>query len=255
MTSAHSTAVYLYCVVRAARVVRAGLPEGVPGATPPAAHPAGRDLFVVTADVPLDVYGPASLEPRLRDLDWVSAVALAHEAVVEHFARGRDRAVIPAKLFTMFSSVEKALSDVAARRGEIDRVMKRIAGCEEYGIRVTRRPAGAASPQPVTSGAAFLLARKAERDAVAIARTQALDAAERAYSALSRHAREAKQRQRRQEPGTNPPVLEAAFLVTAGSRAQFRTEAKRQARACHAAGADLALTGPWPAYNFIGDPS
>ena len=57
---------------------------GVPGGTRPAAHKLSASLWLITADVPLETYGPPQLESRLRDLDWVSQVALAHEAVVEY---------------------------------------------------------------------------------------------------------------------------------------------------------------------------
>lgn len=247
-------AAYLYCVVKSTRRPSlTGVPPGLPGATTPELHEAAASLWVVTSDVPLDVYGPAQLEPRLRDLDWVARAALAHEAVVEHFSRARGAVVVPAKLFTMFSSAKKAVADVARRRTTIERVMKRIAGCEEWGVRVTRttRVATPSAERP-GSGVAFLAARKAARDAVVTARAQALAAASDAYLRLGRHAREATQRERRQEPGTNPPVLEAAFLVESAARARFKAEARRQARACAGVGADLALSGPWPAYNFIG---
>ena len=258
---ANNTAAYLYCVLKSARrPATAGAPEGLAGATPPEAHEAGRGLWVVAAAVPLSEYGPGRLEPRLQDLDWVAAAAVAHEAVVEHFSRRATATVIPAKLFTMFSSVDKAIADVTGRRASIERVMKRIAGAEEWGVRVTRRPglaaapAGTAAPAPV-SGSAFLAARKASRDATANARAATAAAAEQAYHALARHARDARSRERRPEPGSNPPILEAAFLVAARARTRFKAEARRQAAACAAAGADLALTGPWPAYNFVGDPT
>lgn len=253
----HHSAVYLYCVVHSARrppVARA--PEGLAHAARPAVHDAGKGLWVIGADVPLAEYGPGALERRLQDLDWVATAAVAHEAVVEHFSRARGSTAIPAKLFTLFSSVDRAIADVAARRASIARVMKRIAGCEEWGIRVTR---GTAAPAPArirsasTSGAAFLAARKAARDATSNARAAAAAAGENAFNALSRHARDAKARDRRAEPGTNPPVLEAAFLVPLSARAKFNAEARRQAAACAAGGADLTLTGPWPAYNFVGD--
>ena len=83
-------------------------------------------------------------------------------------------------------------------------------------------------------------------------RAASLEAADTAFNRLSRYAKDAQQRPRRQEPGSNPPVLEAAFLVMAGARARFKAEAKRQAALCASAGADLTLTGPWPAYNFVG---
>jgi hypothetical protein len=256
MTKA-ATAVYLYCVVRAARQPSlARVSAGLARATHPRAHRLAGSLWLITADVPLDVYGPDHLEARLGDLEWVSATAIAHEAVVEHFACGRGLAVIPMKLFTMFSSIEKATEEVGHGRDTIERAMKHIAGSEEWGIRISRRP-GAATPadsnmtsQP-TSGAAFLTARKAARDATASLRLAALAAADAAFDRLGRHAKDARRRERRPEAGVNPPVLEAAFLVTAGARARFKAEARRQSAACAAAGAELTLTGPWPAYNFI----
>jgi hypothetical protein len=257
---ANNTAAYLYCVLHSARrPPTARVPQGLAGAAPPEAHEVGRGLWVVAAAVPLNEYGPGRLEPRLQDLDWVAATALAHEAVVEHFARSSTVTVVPAKLFTMFSSMAKAIADVAGRRASIERVIKRIAGAEEWGIRVTRRPGLAAAPAagesaPV-SGSAFLAARKASRDATANARAATAAAAEQAYHALARHARDASSRERRPEPGSNPPILEAAFLVAVNTRARFKAEARRQAAACDTAGADLAITGPWPAYNFVGDPA
>ena len=252
------TAVYLYCVVRAARrPTLARVPAGVPGGTRPEARPVTSSLWLIAADVPLDVYGPAVLEPRLRDLDWVSETALAHEAVVEYFSKSRSAVVIPTKLFTMFSSIEKAVADVEAGKAGIERTMRHIAGSEEWGVRITRQtPTGAATTagparRPKT-GAAFLAARKEARDASAHARAATLAAAEDAFARLGRHARDAQRRPRREEPGSNPPILEAAFLVTSAARARFKKEAKRQAAACAAVGADLTLTGPWPAYNFIG---
>jgi hypothetical protein len=252
-----STAVYLYCVVRAARRPSLSrVPAGLPGGSRPAANKLSASLWLLTAEVPLDIYGPQQLEARLRDLDWVSEAALAHEAVVEHFSRARGAVVVPMKLFTMFSSMDKAVADVAAGKTAIERAMRHIAGSQEWGVRITRRP-GVAAPSagqraaPV-SGAAFLAAKKEARDASAKDRAASLAAADEAFNRLSRYAKDAQQRPRRQEPGTNPPILEAAFLVTAGSRRRFAAEAKRQAALCASAGADMALTGPWPAYNFIG---
>ena len=253
-----TTAVYLYCVVRAARTpVPARAPAGLPGATRPSAHRLGRSLWLVTAEVPLEAYGPEPLETRLRDLDWVTEIAIAHEAVIEHVTRARGVVVVPTKLFTMFSSLEKASEEIGAGRAAIERAMKHIAGSEEWGIRVARspratRPAASVRAAQPTSGAAFLTARKEVRDASASLRLAAIAAAEAAFVQLGRYARDASRRERREEPGANPPVLEAAFLVPAGARARFKAEARRQAAACAAAGAELTLTGPWPAYNFVG---
>lgn len=254
MSHSLDSAVYVYCIVRATRRPRvARVPAGVPGATTPTLLDLRQSLWLVTSDVPLDVYGPDTLEPRLRDLDWVASVAVSHEAVTEFFARMRGTTVVPMKLLTMFSSADKATVDVRARRAAIRQTMRHIAGCEEWGIRVTRRPADATEgrdSRPRT-GAGFLQARKAARDAAVSARIGAAAAADASFERLTRHAKDAQRRPRGREPGTNPPVLEAAFLVRTGSRGRFKAEARRQSRVLAAAGADLTLTGPWPAYNFV----
>jgi len=253
MTSATSAA-YLYCVVRSAkRPSMARVPSGVPEGTPPDAVAVAPSLWMIVASVPLDIYGPAALEPRLRDLDWVSQAAVAHDAVVDRLSRARGATVIPMKLFTLFSTPDKAMRELASRRAGIQRAMRRIAGAEEWGVRVFRRraaPADRRGTKPA-SGTDFLRGRQQARDAASGARAQAAAAADGAFGRLRRHARDARVRETRSEPGTNPPMLDAAFLVTTSSRARFRAEARRQARVLAAAGADLVLSGPWPAYNFV----
>ena len=237
-----STAVYLYCVVkRARRPSLARVPAGLAGAhAGPRRTRLRASLWLITAEVPLDVYGPAQLEPRLRDLDWVSRRSpLAHEAVVEHFSRARGAVVVP----------DEAVHDVLVdgqggrrrrRRRGGDRARHEAAspgarsGASASRARPggrCRTPHGAARP---ASGAAFLAAQEGRarrgRDSARAAALAAADDGLRALGASSR--KDAQQRPRRQEPGTNPPILEAAFLVTGGARARFKAEARRQAALC-----------------------
>lgn len=233
------------------------MPPGIPGGTTPKLIPAGRSLWLAISQVPLDRYGPDPLEAALRDLDWVSQVAVSHEAVVEHFARSRAAAVVPMKLFTMFSSEDRAVAEMQARREQIDGVLARIAGCEEWGVRVTRGPARAGQPAPAPrarTGAAFLAARKQDRDAARASLEMAAGAAASVFDELSPIAKDA--RQRRDAPsGAAAPLLDAAFLVPSARRAKFRVAARRAARTCADAGAEMTLTGPWPAYNFVQPPA
>ena len=50
-------------------------------------------------------------------------------------------------------------------------------------------------------------------------------------------------------------LLDAAFLVAHARRASFRAAAERAAARLGRDGYDLTLTGPWPPYNFVGDPA
>ena len=246
-------ATYLYCVVRSAKPPNtSGVPPGLPHGTVPRALAAGRATWLVVSAVPLDSYGPERLDAGLRDLDWVARIAVAHEAVVEHFARQHDATVVPMKLFTMFSAEERAVREMEARRREIDRVLKRIAGCEEWGVRIMRtavRP-GRHHRSTARTGAAFLASRKELRDSARTALEEAATVAASVFDSLSPLARDARWRDNF-PAGATPPLLDAAFLVPADRRSRFRTAARRAAKACSEAGAEMTLTGPWPAYNFV----
>ena len=181
---------------------------------------------------------------------------MAHEAVVDYFARQSNVTVVPMKLFTMFSTLPKAIGEMRGRRRELAPVVKRIAGCEEWGVRLIRtapplrRGRAAASPAGSTSGAAFLAAKKKGRDD-ALAAVHALAAtADDVYETLAGIARDARRREGAPE-GAAPPVLDAAFLVPSSRRAKFRSAAQRLSGASERAGASMTLSGPWPAYNFV----
>ncbi len=250
-----TSATYVYCIVRCARKPRAGhgSPTGLPGSTRLAVDELVDGLWLVTASVPLDQYGPRVLEASLRDLEWVSAIALAHEAVVEYFAHLRGATVVPMKLFTMFSTLGRAVAELQRKRGALDRIFERVQGCDEWGVRVTRgevRHRGGRSPTPRTGGA-FLTARKQARESATKARRAAAEVAELAFASLAGLARD----QRRREEDTAAgavPLLDAAFLVPSRRRAQFHAAARRLARDVARSGGRMTLTGPWPPYNFVG---
>ena len=248
-----TTATYLYCLVQSGRRLPvAGAPAGLPGASAPRCTNAAERLWLVHADVPLDQYGPEPLEAALKDLEWVSRIAVAHESVVEHFAAARSATVIPLKLFTMFSSLERAMAEMRARRDELNDVFARLEGCEEWGVRVLRgetsrqvRPAG----RPA-SGAAFLADRKQARDDARSALIAAATAVDEAYASLAALAADHRRRTG-ETPGVVAPLLDAAFLVPTRRRGKFRSAAQKAAERVTESGAQMTLTGPWPPYNFV----
>lgn len=227
--------------------------RGLAGATRPSVAPLARSFWLVTASVPLDVYGPEALESSLRNVKWVTDIALAHESVVEHFARQTAATVIPMKLFTMFSSEELAIEGTRAQVRDLEGIVKRIAGCEEWGVRITRRPSSAAgSPAPAVaagSGTDFLAGKKMARDLARQSVAAAAAAADEAYTTLSAIARDARRRREEPEGATTPPLLDAAFLVPVAHRGRFKAAVKSLADS--SPGAVVTLTGPWPSYNFI----
>jgi hypothetical protein len=253
-----TSATYLYGLLRltggrhSASTARA--PRGLPGTGRVRLVDAGRGLCLVATDAPLARYGPEPIERRLRDLRWVSACALAHEAVVEHFARLGT--IVPMKLFTLFSSDERALQDIRRARPRLERLFVRLAGRQEWGLRVAfddtrvrRRTAATDARRPAT-GTAFLLGKQAEQTAARQALAGAQREAERVYRVLARLADDVRRRPPVDVPGATPLLVDAALLVPAASATRFRGAVKAESEAAAPRGARVTLTGPWPPYTF-----
>ena len=250
------TATYVYCVVQSARKPSiAGVPGGLTGAASVRLDRVDSNVWLVHAPVPAERYGTAALEQSLRDLEWVSGIALAHEAVVEYFAARRGATVIPMKLFTLFSTPERAVAEMRRRRARLGPVFAKLRGCEEWGVRIMRGGSHS-TPKPAVraaTGSAFLAARKRARDESAAARRDSAAAAADAYERLAEIATD--HRRRPGEPGgVVPPLLDAAFLVPVRRRAKFQAAAARAAQSVTRGGGRFTLTGPWPAYNFVSAP-
>ncbi len=262
MTDADGTATYVYCLLRTRRApTRARGPRGLGGTGPVHALDVGDGLRLIVSDAPLSRYGSVPIEKNLRDLGWVSSCAMAHERVIEHFARRGT--VIPLKLFTLFASDERAVDHVRRSLKRVRRVLDRVADREEWGVRLRLderralrlRLASDGQSGGAAGGTAFLVRKQRERQAVQKVASDARVEASRLYSALARRADDARKQTPTQAGTGVSVVLDAAFLVPIRRAAVFRTAVKKAAAALEDRGFDLTLTGPWPAYNFVGDPS
>jgi Gas vesicle synthesis protein GvpL/GvpF len=251
-----SSATYLYCVFRAPGPVSAsGAPSGLPGCGPLRVLNVGDGLWLIASDAPLPEYGAEEIERRLQDLSWVSDRALAHEAVVEHFARAGT--AVPLKLFTLFSSDERALAHIRENRERLERVLDRIAGCVEWGVRVRfdgSRARGALAAEAGAdgdgSGTSFLLRKKREKDASRNLSARLRGEVDTAFDELSRQAAGAVRRDPAVSDGL---LLDAAFLVPETRAADFEAAVERCATRLRPQACEVTLTGPWPPYNFAGE--
>jgi len=254
------TATYVYCLVRSAAPPSLDHgPEGLPRTAPLRLLPMGGDLWIVVTDAPLPEYSGNEIESRLSDLSWVSDRALAHEAVVEHCAAMGP--VLPMKLFTLFRKDERAIGHLGRQRQEIDRLLDRIAGRQEWGVRIlfreddARRKAVAAvgDGNRPSSGTSFLLRKKAEKESARDLAAGLRAEVDQAYEELARRASEA----RRRAPDAGEMgarlLLDAAFLVPSGEGEAFEAEVQRLAERLGERCCEVTLTGPWPPYNFLGD--
>jgi hypothetical protein len=250
-------ATYLYCVARSpAAPPLAGAPAGLPDAGPPRVLPLGEGLWLVVADAPLPAYSGPEIERRLAEMPWVSERALAHEQVVEHFAAAG--AVVPMKLFTLFDDDDRALAALAGRRADLADLLDRVAGAEEWGVRVLLHEqrarelaAGTGPPAAAVSGTGFLQRKKLQQDILRDLLGGARGTADRLYEQLAGQARAARRRPLTGAPDGARLLLDAVFLVPREDAARFEAAVDGLAEELAARGCEVVLTGPWPPYHFV----
>jgi hypothetical protein len=253
------TATYLYCLVRSDESPSlAGVPAGLSGMKPPRALDAGSSLWLIAADAPLSRYGEAPIEKGLQDLDWVSACATGHEQVIEYFAEAGD-AVVPMKLFTLFSSDERALAYVRKNRKGLNETVRRVAGCREWGVRISLNRARAAAAArdgaraaagKASKGTQFLLLKKREKDLTQELRATAVAESAKSYQTLARYGKDACLLPIVQGDSGTSVVLDAAFLIPALKETGFRAAVAQLSKRLEKT-FDVTLSGPWPPYNFV----
>jgi hypothetical protein len=224
---------------------------------------AGPATWAIVSSVPAREYDEAVLATGLKNLDWVGRRAMAHETVVEHFLDAP--AVLPLKLFTLFTTDERALEYVSQEWRRIDRILKRFDRQLEWGLRLSfdERAARLAVEDRhrtrrvgrTESGSAYLARKRDLFDVTRVQVTAARTAADRLYRAMSREATEARRRRSTEQatPGSRL-LLDAAFLVPTRRVSAFRNALRRHARQLSGSGLVVSLTGPWPPYNFVDPP-
>src|SRR5262249_53998778 len=189
--------------------------------------------------------------------DWVARAAVTHEAVVESVVA--SAAVLPMKLFTIFTSDDRAVDHMRRDGRRIDSVLRRVANHHEWGVRIVIHRAPRPAPRRPTRstrgiGASYLSAKRVERDRAARVAEGARDRAADVYDRIAAHASAARRKTPQELPvQTGPLLLDAALLVPVSRPARFRKAVASQARALARDGYRLTLTGPWPPYSFVQD--
>lgn len=241
---AASRALYLYGIALHARRAVQIVAEGVDGLAPVEPIPAGEfDCWISRVD-------RAEYADRLADnmenLEWLATVGVRHQRAVAELSTKVE--ILPARFGTVFLGEESLAAHVAGEKKSIQSVFKKIAGAEEWGIKVFRT---ATSEKPAMIEAASgtdYLKRKAQS---VMPRQRAEDPAllafVRALASLSVDA----------APGGKASVGQP-HLAWHGSFLVRRAEQKKFAGALKKLTAQLTDTyrvecsGPWPPYSFVG---
>jgi Gas vesicle synthesis protein GvpL/GvpF len=252
--------VWVYAITE--RVTAAPLSELKGVGRGPVRTVAAAGLTAVAEDVGLAEFGEEALRRNLEDLSWLEAAARAHHRVIDAVAQHVP--LVPMRLATVYSGDTSIAAILAERSADFRAALVRISGRREWGVKAyAARPAGPGArdqaneqADPATGpGAAYLQRRRAQLAAGRDARRDAVAGGRIVHTELRQLAVSARLYPP-QAPDLagqpTPMVLNAAYLV-AEERAEVFAAAVKNLAARHPS-VQLALTGPWPAYSFAGDP-
>jgi hypothetical protein len=226
-----------------------GAPESVPGAGIPRLLAIDRDVWAVVADAPLERFAGEALRQEMQDVESISRHAVAHASVIEFFFRRSS--VIPLKLFTLFSSDEKARSDVRSRLASLKRMFAELRGLEEWGVRIIAGEVEAEAARTLDSGRDYLQLKKRLHEQTAAPPRATVQAVDGALRSLGRLASKTRKEMFPPAGRGRPYIKGASFLVRAKRRTAWKKEAARIAAALFAQGHRLEMSGPWPPYHFV----
>jgi hypothetical protein len=250
--SARTSGTYVYCVVASRRRPSIGKVVGPPGTSTPRLLEVHPNRYLVVSDAPLDSFGEAPLAARLSDLDWVSRAALAHDAVVERFISAD--AVLPMKVFTIFTSDERAIAKTRSDWDRIESLLKGVTGQAEWGLRLMfdQQNAPTTATPRASTGRSYLLAKRKQHTETVAHRRLVHRRTAGVVTALAAIAREVRQRPLAAAATTGSRLLlDAAFLVPRTRERRFRAAVARETRRLVPEGYAVHLSGPWPPYSFI----
>jgi gas vesicle protein GvpL/GvpF len=186
-----------------------------------------------------------AMERNIENLEWLALHSVRHQQVVGEIAG--HMAIVPARFGTVFSGEAALVKNVLDRGAALKRVFARVAGADEWGVKVfaEKTPARVAAAR---SGKEYLLKKAAQ----VRQRPQRNDPELREFAgALEKVASDAAPSGK--VSGTQPSLVwQATFLVPRSRRKQWekvlgefvaRWEGQRR----------IEVNGPWPPYSFVAD--
>jgi hypothetical protein len=197
----------------------------VPGAGKPRLLAIDRDVWAVVADAPLERFTGEALQQEMQDVESISRHAFAHASVIEFFFRRSP--VIPLKLFTLFSSDDKARSDVRSRLGSLRRMFTALRGLEEWGARIIAGEVEAEAGRTLESGHEYLQLKKRLHEQTAAPPRATMQAVDGALRSLGRLASKTRKEMLPPAGRGRPYIRGASFLVKASRRTAWKKEAAR----------------------------
>jgi hypothetical protein len=258
-------AYYVYGVVPAGG--RPAAPEGASGVDsrfPPRILEHGG-IGAVVSEVSLDEFGEKALHENVARLPWLEAKVRAHEAVLELLL---PAGVVPMRFSTIYRSEEHVTDMLERERGVLLRALEHVRGKREWGVRgvyATDELAAwieetddqvqelRAEVEREPAGRAYLARKRLEQRVREESDRIAATCARESHEQLRAAAVEARTNPLPPEDaGEQRVFLNGVYLVREPDEAPFREVVAGLSSRYGGLGIAFELTGPWPAYNFVG---
>ena len=226
-----------------------------------------KDTLAIFSPVPLSEFNQIALEQNLQEASWVRNRVIAHQAVLTGLLGAYT--IVPLQFCTVYLSTERILNALADGYAGFDQILKQLRGATEWGVKVycdlsvyARQLEESSSAlktqrdaiERARPGTAFLLRKKLEQAAAAIAERAATDTVQDIHAQLAAQASHSRlnQAQTVSEHGQGDEMfLNGAYLVDDANWPSFRAALDALVASWREQGFQIDLTGPWPPYNFV----
>jgi hypothetical protein len=188
-----------------------------------------------------------AVERNMENLEWLALHGVRHQQVVGEVAG--QITIVPARFGTVFSGEPALIKNVLGRKAALNKVFARVAGGDEWGVKVFAERQAAPAAAPAARSGKEYLQQKAARLKTRPERND--PELQELATALSKIATDSAPSGK--VSGTQPNLLwQATFLVPRNKRRQWdqvlrnfveRWDGRRR----------IEVNGPWPPYSFVSD--
>ncbi len=183
------------------------------------------------------------LSQRMEDLEWLAAATVRHQNVVASIARHGE--ILPARFGTVFLNPASLHSDIKRNQRAILAGLRRVAGAEEWGVKVFVASTGRGG-LVARSGREYLQ-KKAQT--ITVRRVQRTNPELMALSAALMRVSVASATGGKVSSGQPRLLWQGSFLVRRNRKGAFDSVLKQFARRWQGR-FRIESSGPWPPYSF-----
>jgi hypothetical protein len=215
-----------------------------------------------------DDFAEASLNERIRDLDWLSPRAVRHHEVVDALY-GQTKHVLPLSFGAIFRDAGSLAQRLDQGQDQLRASLADLRRKEEWSLKLNRDDAVflpalrqhspelrelEAAAQSGSPGRAFMLRKKQQTIEGREAQRVTVEVREAVYSGLAKRAARAQRDPlvAPAEPGAVRLELRASYLVEETGAVGLNNAARRLSLEYAPLGFQVDLSGPWPPFTFAG---